>query len=242
MNLKPFFRFYGAKWRVAPKYPKPQYNTIIEPFAGAAGYSVRYADHNVILADKDPIICGVWNYLIHASEDDILSLPDLVVGDDLKDCQSVDDLPVCQEAKWLIGFWINNGSATPHKRPSKWMRQYHAEDSKLFWGPRARRRIASQLRYIRHWKVVNGDYCSLENYRATWFIDPPYVTAGKIYKFGSKKLDYDKLAKWCVSRSGQVIVCENVGATWLPFVPWRTIKSNNASKTSKEAIFLLSNE
>lgn len=43
-KLKPFFTYFGGKYRIAPRYPKPQYNTIIEPFAGSAGYSLRYPE------------------------------------------------------------------------------------------------------------------------------------------------------------------------------------------------------
>lgn len=32
-------------------------------------------------------------------------------------------------------------------------------------------------------------------------------------------MDFDALATWCRSRTGQVIVCEQQGATWLPFTP-----------------------
>lgn len=34
MTLKPFWRYYGGKWRAAPSYPAPLHNTIVEPFAG----------------------------------------------------------------------------------------------------------------------------------------------------------------------------------------------------------------
>jgi len=43
-GLRPFWRYYGGKWRAAPSYPSPRCETIIEPFAGAAGYSLRYPD------------------------------------------------------------------------------------------------------------------------------------------------------------------------------------------------------
>jgi hypothetical protein len=64
-----------------------------------------------------------------------------------------------------------------------------------------------------------GSYADLPNAECTWFIDPPYVDAGKNYPCGSKDINYDHLAAWCRSRKGQVIVCENEGATWLPFEP-----------------------
>ena len=53
-TMRPFFGFYGGKWRDAPKhYPFPEHDTIVEPFAGSAGYSVRYSDRNVILGEKE---------------------------------------------------------------------------------------------------------------------------------------------------------------------------------------------
>jgi hypothetical protein len=53
--VRPFFGYYGGKWRDSVKhYPKPQFETIIEPFAGSAGYSLRYASHNVRLYEIDP--------------------------------------------------------------------------------------------------------------------------------------------------------------------------------------------
>lgn len=67
-ELKPFFTYFGGKYRLAPKYPKPMYNTIVEPFAGSAGYSLRYPEREVILNDLDPVISGIWEYLINVKE------------------------------------------------------------------------------------------------------------------------------------------------------------------------------
>lgn len=74
-TLKPFFTYFGGKYRVARRYPPPESETIIEPFAGAAGYSLRYPDADVILNDLDPVVAGTWDYLIHVSADEIRSLP-----------------------------------------------------------------------------------------------------------------------------------------------------------------------
>lgn len=100
---KPFFTYFGGKYRAAPHYPKAVFDTIVEPFAGAAGYSLRYHRRRVILVDADPIIVGLWKYLIAVSPEDVRRLP--LVGDD----ETVDNLDVCQEARWLIGFWLNKG-------------------------------------------------------------------------------------------------------------------------------------
>ena len=31
--MKPFFTYFGGKYRVAPKYPSPLHETLIEPIA-----------------------------------------------------------------------------------------------------------------------------------------------------------------------------------------------------------------
>ena len=92
-RLRPFFGFYGGKWRDALKhYPAPSHATIVEPFAGSAGYSVRYANRRVVLCELDPVIAGVWRYLIRVKPAEILAIPDLDPDG------SIDDLKVCDEA------------------------------------------------------------------------------------------------------------------------------------------------
>lgn len=230
-SLRPFFSFYGGKWRLAPKhYPVPTHSTIVEPFAGSAGFSLRYADRAVVLCELDPVIAAVWRYLVAASPREILSIPDVPVGG------SVDDLPLSQEARWLVGFWVNRGVSRPRKRPSKWMREGIRPGS--FWGPRVRGVIASQVEQIRHWTILECDYRDCEIARpATWFIDPPYRHAGKHYAFGSEGIDYAHLGDWCRSRPGQVIVCENDGAEWLPFRPLASTKTTRRNRRSAEAIW-----
>src|SRR5689334_5925034 len=76
-SLKPFWRYYGGKWRAAPRYPTPLHDTIVEPFAGAAGYSLRYPDRRVILVDAYPVIAGMWRYLIRVSADEIRRIPEV---------------------------------------------------------------------------------------------------------------------------------------------------------------------
>lgn len=238
-TLKPFFTFYGGKWRAAPHYPAPAHPTIVEPFAGSAGYSLRYPDRNIVLVERDPKIAATWRYLLSVTPAEILALPD--VSDD----QTVDDLRVCEEAKLLIGWWLNGGSAQPKKRPGSWMRRargagWASGGSQLFWRDRVRERIASQLEAVRHWRLIEGDYAQAPDSVATWFVDPPYAEAGKHYRFGSRSIDYTALGSWCRERRGQTIVCENVGASWLPFQAWRDIKASEAKhggKVSREAIW-----
>lgn len=215
-GLKPFFCYFGGKWRAAPRYPAPVYDTIIEPFAGAAGYATRYYDRNVRLIDANEKICAVWDYLIRVSQCEVLLLP-IDVND------GVDSLSVSQEAKWLIGFWLNGGCASPRKSPSAWMRSGVSPTS--YWGETIRYRIATQVDKIRHWTITLGSYDVAQDNVATWFVDPPYQFAGKAYP--TKFNDFQSLAQFCKTRRGQVIVCEAFGANWLPFESIGHVKSAN---------------
>lgn len=230
--FRPFFGYYGGKWRDSAKhYPAPLHDTLIEPFAGSAGYSVRHWRKKVVLCEKDPILHAVWSYLLRTSAKEIRELPDVP-----KD-GSVDDLQLPQEARWLIGFWLNRGTSSPRKTPSKWMRSGMTPGS--FWGTRVRETIASQVPHIRHWKV---HLCSYEECPvtgpATWFIDSPYEKAGRYYRYGSSGINYADLGMWCRQRRGQVIVCENDGAEWLPFKKLHESKTTRAGKRSQEVIWL----
>ena len=215
MNLRPLWSYYGGKHRISVFYPKPRYRKIREVFAGSAGYACRYSDHEVELYDLNPIVAGLWQYLITVKESEIRSLPAKV--------EDLDALSIPQEAKWLIGFWLSKGSSRPVKKPSKWMEK-EKRMSRGYWGGQVRERIASQLQYIRHWKVYNQSYETAPDDEATWYVDPPYMgDRGKGYKF--HKLDYAALGKWCESRKGQVIACEGPDGNWLPFVPLLEHKS-----------------
>jgi site-specific DNA-adenine methylase len=216
--MRPFFPFYGSKWNMARYYERPQFEKVCEPFAGGAGYSTFYDVQHARLLDADPIITGLWRYLIAASAEEIMALPTLPnVGD------HVDDYDLPDPAKWLIGFWLNRGSATPKK--SRTAYSARTDKAQLNWGERAKERIANQLEGIRDWRVVGSDYAAVPDAEVTWFIDPPYVDKGKFYRVSFN--DYDALATWSRSRRGQVIVCEGAEANWLPFRPLGEFKTSS---------------
>lgn len=232
VQLQPFWLYYGGKWRVAHRYPPPQHATLIEPFAGAAGYATRHHYANVHLYDVNPVIAGVWAYLIRTSSEEIMRLPLLSPGG------SREDLKVCPEASALIGFWLNHGLAHPGTAPSNWARD--PEQAHEYWGPLVRERIARQVNFIRHWKITCASYETIPQQRATWFVDPPYSSrAGRAYRFDA--VDFTHLGKWCQQRDGQVIVCENDGAKWLPFERMgnflATHRKHRARNVSAEAIW-----
>lgn len=196
--------YYGSKSKIIKKYPPPEHDLIIEPFAGSARYALLYHDKQVLLNDTYKIIIDNWNYLIKATPEQINNFPDFKRGDDLRNF----DIP--QEEKNLIGFAMARGRPVPSNIYSPWAAD--GDEIGTF-----KRRVLKNLDNIRHFKTSCVDYRDLENKEATWFIDPPYQQGGHLYVENS--INYEELAEWCKSRKGQVIVCENGNADWLPFRP-----------------------
>lgn len=212
------FHYLGRKSnRFAKIYPEPKYNTIIEPFAGSAGYALHHYSKKVILCEKDPVIYRIWDYLINkATPRMILKLPILEIHERTTDEKYNYLKPV---EKDLIGFFINTARASPAKKPTP-------SDGFRKWNEKHRNILAENVKKIKHWKIIHGSYEQLYNYKkVTWFIDPPYQGhGGQFYKHSNKDIDYKSLASWVRSRNGEVIVCENSEAKWLPF---RKLKLKN---------------
>ena len=229
--MRPFFSYFGSKYRLSKStYPAPNYDLIIEPFAGSACYSTVHYKSQIWLNDLDPVVFGVWDFLIKSSAGCIHRLPLVSEG------QMVADLNICQEAKWLIGFWVNKSRTKPSKKLSPWALKY----PKQFWGEGKRSTIARQVELIKHWKITNLSFDEIANQQATWFIDPPYQDAGKNYAMGANRINYKQLGNWCFDRLGQVMVCENDGADWLPFFDLAKLR-NQKAKLTKEMIFMADN-
>lgn len=222
------FSYYGSKSKIAGLYPPPKHGKIIEPFAGSARYSLLHFENDVWLYDVSEFVIAVWEYLIQASERDVLSLPEPPSK------VSIDTIRGLSPAeRYLIGFHLCRGKAKPRKVG-------HGQNG---W-PRDKKRIASSLYKIRHWKIRRGSFESIRDRRATWFIDPPYKTTqerdGNSDRYEHWKIDHKKLAKFARSRTGSVIVCEGDGADWLPFRHLATTHANtNAAsvKTNNEFIW-----
>ena len=212
------FYYYGRKDKIFKYYPTPKYDTIIEPFAGSAVYSLKNYNKNVIILDKDERIINIWNYLKASTTDEILSLPLLVRGQTLND-EEFNNLTLVQ--KDLISFFTNPSSAQPKRSVGKFN----------IWHEKNRKRLSEDVNKIKHWEIVLGDYRDIPNQDATWFIDPPYQgNGGKYYKHGNKDINYQELADWVQSRQGQVIVCENSEADWLPFRPLKELQGQRHNK------------
>lgn len=213
------FYYYGRKKQIAKYYPFPNFETIIEPFAGSAAYSL-YGEHwkkDVILIEKDERVSAIWEWLINeATPLKIQNLPNLAVGE-----KSSEFLHIIHAAT-KMAFHYKTIKVTP-------ILARNWEINKRY--------MAENIYKVKHWKIINGDYTLAPRIEATWFIDPPYKEdAGKGYRYSSKLINYTNLAEWAKNRKGEVIFCEGHCGDYLPFTPLLDLKGV-AGKNSKEFIY-----
>lgn len=205
------FSYYGSKSKLASKYPAPKHDMVIEPFAGSAAYSLAHAERRIWINEKDPITASVWKFLLQHDAMDWLerAFPRTVTkGQTVTDILDVPNVPeglfhLCRAEANQASF----GTTGKHTVITTWgARDWHRILPRLqYWIPR-----------INHWHFTAYDYLDIPDCVATWFIDPPYANAaGSMYR--TNGVDYTQLGEWCRSRNGQIVVCENVGAEWLPF-------------------------
>ncbi len=198
------FSYYGSKSQIVGHYPTPKEDKIIEPFAGSARYALKYFEKDVLLVDKYDVVIRIWLWLQQCSKQDILGLPHLKKGQDIR------DFDLSNEEKLFLGMLAGVASISPRYKISAFASSQNGRNNQL-------KRIADNLHKIRHWNIKLGSYEDLKNERATWFIDPPYQFGGNGYVYN--KIDYVLLKKWCESLNGQIIVCENTKADWMNFKP-----------------------
>ncbi len=208
----PLFKWFGSKWLSSKTLPKPEYETIIEPFAGGAGYSLRYASHKVTLCETDPHLKVLWRWLIAgATEDEIRQIPiNVPEGTDIR------SLGLSKGAETLLKTWQRTNNVGDCWTISPWGNKPGQ------WTANTRARVAAEFGEVAHWCLSeSGGLDLLSSKReATWFIDPPYQYN---YQYRSLPVDYTRLAALVRDNAGQRVVCEALCAktsarpTWLPF-------------------------
>lgn len=237
---KSVFSYYGGKSKIIDLYPEPQHDLIIEPFAGAAAYAFRHGrgpnGRAVWLNDLDERTASIWEFLLS---------PDA--------------------SNWIERHWpaLARAGSTyrdylPDNAPAGLIELFRAEANQGTQGargvhdqvtgmgekcwPRTRRKFLEIIPQISHWRFTRRDYSQISRSTvATWFIDPPYSnSAGSRYRVGDR-LDYRRLADYSRGVAGLVIVCENLGADWLPFRPFDhkrvSIRSRYQKADAKEVMW-----
>lgn len=227
------FYYYGGKRRLAKRYPAPRYDVIIEPFAGSAAYALRHLDpstgarqvERVILVEKDPRVCELWHRLLAMDPAGLANYPIPKAG------ERTDDFLLMTSA-CSNRIARTESMIVTTRMPIVIERMFRQIASVL---PHAKGRV----------EVIQGDYTKAPDDEATWFIDPPYwvngrgaqvaQSQGKGYAAGcdSSSIDYEALGTWCRARRGQVIVCEQSGASWLPFEHLRWARDSIGNKAAE---------
>ncbi len=216
MITGPLFKWFGSKWSSAKHYPPPIHDTVIEPFAGGAGYALRHHERNVILAERDIHVRRLWWWLIgQAKESDIRELPiNIPEGTDIR------ELGLSLGQCLLIKSWQRTNNVGNCWTVSSWGNKSGQ------WTANTRARVAGEFHHVKHWKCVEDGMSLLTEPRSpsTWFVDPPYQHN---YQYRSPPLDYTQLASAVDQLPGQIIVCEAVcqktdaRPDWLPFSDFR---------------------
>ena len=230
-----FFPYYGAKQSRASLYPIPDFDTVIEPFAGSAAYSTLHHTRKVILIEKHKPLADMWEWLINVKEDEFLSMPTLEGVD------RVSDLDLTEHQETYVRYWASV-CTTGRDKVSPFVKAALVTQPCSMWSEKGKVRLSGQLSRIRNWRVIHGDYTDAPDITATWFVDPPYTKGGEYYSKSCKSsdLDYKALGAWCRGRKGQSIVCESASADWLPFVDLgaaRKSSSPNAGKGRAEGMW-----
>ncbi len=235
--VHPLFKWFGSKWLSSKTLPPPEYGLICEPYAGGAGYSLRYASHKIQISETDPHLVRLWPWLIdEATETMIREIPintpegvdirslGLNIGQQLllKTWQRTNNVGDC----WTISPWGN--------KPGQWTANTRA-------------RVSEEISAVKHWKFVRNWVAEMPNKPATWFIDPPYQ-----FNYGYRQPEwpearYEELGGICRALQGQVIVCEaecpKTGRrpNWLPFRSWgnriTSRRKTNEHHHSKELLW-----
>lgn len=223
------FRYYGAKTKLAKKYQKPRYNVILEPFAGSAAYSMHHLERNkslkAVLVEKDTQVVDAWKWMKEHTPADAINYKMPELGEKCSD------------------FFVRMCATSNASLHSNAMT---VNERMLHGFPMQMRRIARLMCVMDRVEVIQGDYlevCGDMDCEATWFIDPPYQTTSRFaqgmgYGKGctSSNIDFSVLAEFCRTRRGQTIVCETIGAQWLPFRPL-SCTEDSQRKTYTEVVW-----
>jgi len=232
----PLFKWFGSKWTASKHYPTPKYESVIEPFAGGAGYSLRHFATKVTIAETDPHISQLWKWIVtEATETDVRAIPlGLPIGTDIREIGLSDGQAL------LLKTWQRTNNVGSCWTISSW------GNLSGQWTENTRSRVASEIHLVKHWTVVDDGLALMKNHLepATWFVDPPYFSN---YKYRQDLLDYTKLGTTVRNLLGQVIVCEarcpvtNEIPPWLPFVDSHCVVTSrrkaNQHHHSKELIW-----
>jgi|WetSurMetagenome_2_1015567.scaffolds.fasta_scaffold167467_3 hypothetical protein len=221
----PLFKWFGSKWNASRYYPTPAFDTIVEPYAGGAGYSCRHAARKVYLIECNLQVVSLWRWLIHeASSDDVRHIPlNLPEGTDIR------TLDLGEGPRLLLKHWQRTNNFGNCWTISAWGSRPGQ------WTANTRARVAEEIHEVKHWHVATSlpsDMHITQGF-ATWFIDPPYEYN---YSYGLKNFRHEDVCNLVNNLPhAEIIACEarhprtEAIPTYLPFVDFRSTVTSRRS-------------
>jgi hypothetical protein len=231
----PLFKWFGSKWLASKLYPAPEHDTIFEPFAGSAGYSLRHHEKKVVLWEDNEQLRYLWMWLIErATTNDVHLIPlGLPEGTDIR------TLGLSKGQALLLKHWQRTNNVGDCWTVSPWGNKPGQ------WTENTRARVAEELHAVKHWKLRRTRW---DRDVGTYFLDPPYLYNYR-YRF-KEEFDHSAFAnnvKHLIPKSSQIIVCEaacqKTGRVpkYLPFKPFASRITSRRKATenhhSKEYLF-----
>jgi hypothetical protein len=221
MKISPLFKWFGSKWQSAKRYPPPEHDRIVEPFAGGAGYALNHVDKSVFLWEDDPNLFALWTWLLQAKPEEILTIPlGVPVGTDIR------TLGMNRGQELLLKHWQRTNNVGDCWTISPWG---HLPGQ---WTANTRARVAEESQAIRHWRVVPP--IDLVDLPCTWFIDPPYLYNYR-YRKGLPDFDYDALSSLVqtIHSESLIIACEAARRSDGAIPDYLNFKPSHRSVTSR---------
>lgn len=181
MDYSAAFSYYGGKSKIAHLYPAPSHPLVIEPFCGAAAYSLRWGwCRQIHINDLNTDTYDVWQWIASPEaladiEKYVPDMADIHIGmrvSEFADPNMARGLRLILQASCNGGTFGQSGQWDQITKIG--IKVYSLLKDKLRW-------LCPYVR-SRGWTITNLDYRQLPNVEATWFIDPPYNNkAGSFY-------------------------------------------------------------
>jgi len=228
----PMFKWFGSKWGASRYYPKPMFDYIDEPFAGGAGYSLRYHQKKVRIYDNNPNLIVLWKWLIGEATEDLIR--DIPIS--IKEGTDIRTLGLSDGQAMLMKHWQRTNNVGNCWTVSPWGNKPGQ------WTANTRARVAEEVHAVKHWEFAP---CTFDSADVTYFIDPPYQYN---YRYLGGFFDYDNLRKQLseIPSPRQIIACEAICPKtgkvpdWLDFRAFRrTVTSRRKAENHHHSSELL---
>lgn len=217
----PLFKWFGSKWLSSRKYPTPEEDSIFEPFAGSASFSLRHWKKKICIYEENKHLQDLWKWLINeATNTSIMEIPcNLPTGFNIK------SLDISYGQMLLLKNWQRTNNYGNCWTISPWGNKPGQ------WTLNTKNRVARDVEFVKDWKFEKPSYTE----GGFYFIDPPYQYN---YNYGFKQFDYIELLSDIKKiPAGHILACEAIcpkTGTVPNYLPFKFFGDRITSRRKKE--------